>query len=127
MKHFANIETAKLESHLRSGDFQNFPYIHSGTPSSDRRNSWNSLPPVTRLADSMDSFKEQLKTHLLTKAYPMQLFVRLFGSDMAALLRHISCRNYYAIQGIAIFNIKLLKMSIFHAVNILFATKLHGS
>src|SRR6218665_299357 len=31
---------------------------------------WNSLPPVTRLADSVDSFKAQLKTHLFAKAYP---------------------------------------------------------
>src|SRR6218665_2706798 len=32
---------------------------------------WNSLPPVIRFADSVDSFKAQLKTHLFTKAYPM--------------------------------------------------------
>src|SRR6218665_35967 len=31
---------------------------------------WNSLPPVIRLADSVDSFKAQLKTYLFTKAYP---------------------------------------------------------
>ena len=31
---------------------------------------WNSLPPVIRLADSVDSFKAQLKTHLFAKAYP---------------------------------------------------------
>ena len=29
-----------------------------------------SLPPVIRLADSVDSFKAQLKTHLFAKAYP---------------------------------------------------------
>src|SRR6218665_1109162 len=32
---------------------------------------WNSLPPVIRFADSVDSFKAQLKTHLFAKAYPM--------------------------------------------------------
>jgi len=32
--------------------------------------SWNSLPPVIRVADSVDSFKAQLKTHLFAKAYP---------------------------------------------------------
>src|SRR6218665_3914392 len=37
---------------------------------------WNSLPPVIRFADSGDSFKAQLKTHLFAKAYPMQLLVR---------------------------------------------------
>src|SRR6218665_1929115 len=31
---------------------------------------WNSLPPIIRLADSVDSFKAQLKTHLFAKAYP---------------------------------------------------------
>ena len=31
---------------------------------------WNSLPPVIRLADSVASFKAQLKTHLFAKAYP---------------------------------------------------------
>ena len=31
---------------------------------------WNSLPPVIHLADSVDSFKAQLKTHLFTKVYP---------------------------------------------------------
>jgi len=30
----------------------------------------NSLPPVIRLADSVDSFKAQLKTYLFAKAYP---------------------------------------------------------
>src|SRR6218665_1855467 len=32
---------------------------------------WNSLPPAIRFADSVDSFKAQLKTHLFAKAYPM--------------------------------------------------------
>src|SRR6218665_1913566 len=32
---------------------------------------WNSLPPVIRFADSVNSFKAQLKTHLFAKAYPM--------------------------------------------------------
>src|SRR6218665_415517 len=32
---------------------------------------WNSLPPAIRLADSVDSFKAQLKTHLFPKAYPI--------------------------------------------------------
>src|SRR6218665_2052643 len=32
---------------------------------------WNSLPPVIRFADSVDSFKAQLKTHIFAKAYPM--------------------------------------------------------
>ena len=32
---------------------------------------WNSLPPVIRFADSVDSFKAQLKTHLFAKAYQM--------------------------------------------------------
>src|SRR6218665_97358 len=32
---------------------------------------WNSLPPVIRFVDSVDSFKAQLKTHLFAKAYPM--------------------------------------------------------
>ena len=31
---------------------------------------WKSLPPVVCLADSVDSFKAQLKTHLFAKAYP---------------------------------------------------------
>src|SRR6218665_1429201 len=31
---------------------------------------WNSLPPAIRLADSVGSFKAQLKTHLFAKAYP---------------------------------------------------------
>src|SRR6218665_2408131 len=31
---------------------------------------WNSIPLVIRLADSVDSFKAQLKTHLFAKAYP---------------------------------------------------------
>ena len=30
---------------------------------------WNSLPPVVHFADSVDSFKAQLKTHLFAKAY----------------------------------------------------------
>ena len=34
--------------------------------------SWNSLPPIIRLADSVDSFKAQLKTYLFTKAYPVK-------------------------------------------------------
>src|SRR6218665_582104 len=34
---------------------------------------WNSLPPVIRFADSVDSFKAQLKTHLFDKAYPMYM------------------------------------------------------
>src|SRR6218665_2127449 len=47
------------------------------TPFGDRAFSaagprcWNSLPPVIRSADSVDSFKAQLKTHLFAKAYPM--------------------------------------------------------
>src|SRR6218665_891651 len=32
---------------------------------------WNSLPPVIRFADSVNSFKDQLKTHLFAKAYSM--------------------------------------------------------
>src|SRR6218665_4026787 len=32
---------------------------------------WNSLPPAIRLADSVDSFKVQLKTYLFAKAYPV--------------------------------------------------------
>src|SRR6218665_800614 len=32
---------------------------------------WNSLPPAIRLADSVDSFKVQLKTPLFAKAYPV--------------------------------------------------------
>src|SRR6218665_2473992 len=32
---------------------------------------WNSLPVAIRLADSVDSFEAQLKTHLFAKAYPM--------------------------------------------------------
>src|SRR6218665_3351444 len=32
---------------------------------------WNSLPPVIRFADSVDSYKARLKTHLFAKAYPM--------------------------------------------------------
>jgi len=31
----------------------------------------NSLPPAIRLADSVDSFKVQLKTYLFAKAYPV--------------------------------------------------------
>jgi len=31
----------------------------------------NSLPPVIRFADSVDSFKAQRKTRLFAKAYPM--------------------------------------------------------
>ena len=31
---------------------------------------WNSLPPTIRSADSVDSFKSQLKTYLFSKAYP---------------------------------------------------------
>src|SRR6218665_846594 len=54
---------------------------------------WNSLPRVILFAYSVDSFKAQLKTHLLAKAYPM--LVRRPCSGMAALLRHINCRNYY--------------------------------
>src|SRR6218665_1577158 len=30
---------------------------------------WNSLPPAIRLADSVDSFKVQLKTYLFAQAY----------------------------------------------------------
>src|SRR6218665_2405447 len=30
---------------------------------------WNSLPPAIRLADSVDSFKVQLKTYLFAKVY----------------------------------------------------------
>ena len=30
---------------------------------------WNSLPPAIRLADSVESFKSKLKTHLFVKAY----------------------------------------------------------
>src|SRR6218665_1313577 len=30
---------------------------------------WNSLPPLIRFADSVDSFKAPLKTHLFAKAY----------------------------------------------------------
>src|SRR6218665_2458831 len=56
---------------------------------------WNSLPPVICFADSVDSFKAKLKTHLFAKAYPMCLLVRRPCSCMAALLRHINCRNYY--------------------------------
>ena len=55
----------------------------------------NSLSSVIRLADSMDSFKAQLRTHLFAKAYPMQLLVRLPCSGMAALLRHIICHSCY--------------------------------
>src|SRR6218665_3076253 len=32
---------------------------------------WDSLPPAIRLADSVDSFKVQLKTYLFAKAYPV--------------------------------------------------------
>ena len=32
---------------------------------------WNSLLPVIRFADSVDSFKAQLKTHLFAKTYPI--------------------------------------------------------
>src|SRR6218665_1718455 len=32
---------------------------------------WNSLPLAIRLADSVDSFKVQLKTYLFAKAYPV--------------------------------------------------------
>src|SRR6218665_664025 len=32
---------------------------------------WNSLPPAIRFADSVDSFKVQLKTYLFAKAYPV--------------------------------------------------------
>src|SRR6218665_3850054 len=39
--------------------------------SAARPRCWNSLPPVIRFADSVDSFKAQLKTHLFAKAYPM--------------------------------------------------------
>jgi len=35
------------------------------------RRWWNSLLPVIRFADSVDSFKAQLKTHLFAKAYQM--------------------------------------------------------
>ena len=47
------------------------------------------------LADSVDSFKVQLKTYLFAKAYPIQLLVRRPCSGMATLLRHINCHNYY--------------------------------
>src|SRR6218665_2641648 len=56
---------------------------------------WNSLPPAIRLADSVDLFKVQLKTYMFAKAYPVKLLVRRLCSGMAALLRHINCRNYY--------------------------------
>ena len=32
---------------------------------------WNSLPPVIRLADSVDPFKAKFKTYLFAKAYPI--------------------------------------------------------
>src|SRR6218665_518085 len=38
---------------------------------------WNSLPPVIRLADLVDSFKAQLKTHLFAKTYHTRLVSRL--------------------------------------------------
>ena len=46
-----------------------------------------------RLAGSVDSFKVQLKTSMLAKAYPILLVVRYPCSGMAALLRHINCCN----------------------------------
>ena len=36
----------------------------------------NILPPAIRLADSVDSFKVQLKTYLFAKSHPVQLLVR---------------------------------------------------
>jgi len=51
---------------------------------------WNSLPPVIRLADSVDSFKAQLKTRLFAKACQMQLLVRRPCCGMAALLRLVA-------------------------------------
>ena len=56
---------------------------------------WNSLPPAIRLADSVYSFKVQLKTYLFAKAYPVYLLVRRPSSGVAALLCHINCRNFY--------------------------------
>src|SRR6218665_474993 len=57
---------------------------------------WNSLPPVIHLADSVDSFKAQLNTHLFAKAYPIvSCLSRRPCSGMAALLRHINCCDYY--------------------------------
>ena len=39
--------------------------------SADGPRCWKSDPPVKRLADSVDSFKAQLKTYLLAMAYPI--------------------------------------------------------
>jgi len=84
---------------------------------------WNSLPPVIGLADSVDSFKAQLKTHLF--ATLISFFVRRPCSGMAALLRHISCHNYYYyylsnVIFIRIFNIMFLSNMIFISCNSIF-------
>jgi len=47
------------------------------------------------LANSVDSFKAQLKTRLFSKDYPISLFVMRPCSGMVLLRHHINCRNSY--------------------------------
>ena len=80
---------------MLSGHEQHYIYLGDRAFSAAGPRCWNSLPSAIRLADSVDSFKVQLKTYLFARAYPVKLLVRRPCSGIDALLRHINCRYYY--------------------------------